>query len=201
MATLALCVLTLLQLSGGGVAAISGGTNDGSERWGYVQVRPKAHLFWWYYRSPHRASSPGKPWPTILWLQGGPRVIRACSKVELGVVSLYTPHQRRNSYLQRTVSLTNSLLIQGCFSYKVIHAVYIHRMKVVKVDGGIIVEVEVEVDDGIIVEVEVEVDVGVDGGIIVEVEVDDSIILNGKVSVDDDIIIEVVDIIGRHRMV
>ncbi|XP_066164906.1 serine carboxypeptidase-like 51 isoform X2 [Oryza sativa Japonica Group] len=72
MATLALCVLTLLQLSGGGVAAISGGTNDGSERWGYVQVRPKAHLFWWYYRSPHRASSPGKPWPTILWLQGGP---------------------------------------------------------------------------------------------------------------------------------
>lgn len=40
MATLALCVLTLLQLSGGGVAAISGGTNDGSERWGYVQVRP-----------------------------------------------------------------------------------------------------------------------------------------------------------------
>ncbi|EEC70535.1 hypothetical protein OsI_01665 [Oryza sativa Indica Group] len=71
MATLALCILTLLQLSGG-VAAISGGTNDGSERWGYVQVRPKAHLFWWYYRSPHRVSSPGKPWPTILWLQGGP---------------------------------------------------------------------------------------------------------------------------------
>ncbi|BAF12199.1 serine carboxypeptidase-like 51 isoform X1 [Oryza sativa Japonica Group] len=66
-----LCLITLLQLDGG--AAISGGTNDGSERWGYVQVRPKAHLFWWYYRSPQRVSSPGgKPWPTILWLQGGP---------------------------------------------------------------------------------------------------------------------------------
>uniref|UniRef100_A0A0E0GNM2 Carboxypeptidase n=1 Tax=Oryza nivara TaxID=4536 RepID=A0A0E0GNM2_ORYNI len=66
-----LCLITLLQLDGG--AAISGGTNDGSERWGYVQVRPKAHLFWWYYKSPQRVSSPGgKPWPTILWLQGGP---------------------------------------------------------------------------------------------------------------------------------
>ncbi|XP_052149308.1 serine carboxypeptidase-like 51 [Oryza glaberrima] len=65
-----LCLTTLLQLDGG--AAISGGTNDGSERWGYVQVRPKAHLFWWYYRSPQRVSSPAKPWPTILWLQGGP---------------------------------------------------------------------------------------------------------------------------------
>uniref|UniRef100_A0A0E0KEL3 Carboxypeptidase n=1 Tax=Oryza punctata TaxID=4537 RepID=A0A0E0KEL3_ORYPU len=70
-----LCILCLaqLQLHGGdGVAAISGGTNDGSERWGYVQVRPKAHLFWWYYRSPQRVSSLAKPWPTILWLQGGP---------------------------------------------------------------------------------------------------------------------------------
>uniref|UniRef100_A0A0D9VUT5 Carboxypeptidase n=1 Tax=Leersia perrieri TaxID=77586 RepID=A0A0D9VUT5_9ORYZ len=54
------------------VSAVSGGTNDGSERWGYAQVRPKAHLFWWYYRSPQRVSSPGKPWPTVLWLQGGP---------------------------------------------------------------------------------------------------------------------------------
>jgi carboxypeptidase C (cathepsin A) len=35
-------------------------------------VVAEAHLFWWYYKSPQRASSPGKPWPTILWLQGGP---------------------------------------------------------------------------------------------------------------------------------
>ncbi|KAG4961217.1 hypothetical protein JHK87_037850 [Glycine soja] len=45
---------------------------DGSEEWGYVQVRPKAHLFWWLYRSPYRVENPSKPWPIILWLQGGP---------------------------------------------------------------------------------------------------------------------------------
>ncbi|EAZ39512.1 hypothetical protein OsJ_23949 [Oryza sativa Japonica Group] len=97
----------------------------------------------------------------------------------------------------------------GCFGYKVIHAVYIHRMKVVKVhgsiivkvkvDGGIIIEVEVDVgvDGGIIVEVDIdgsiilEVEVGVIGGIIVEVEVDNSIILKGEVGVDGGIIIKV----------
>ncbi|KAG4972229.1 hypothetical protein JHK82_037897 [Glycine max] len=47
-------------------------TKDGSEEWGYVQVRPKAHMFWWLYRSPYRVDSPSKPWPIILWLQGGP---------------------------------------------------------------------------------------------------------------------------------
>ncbi|PAN49319.1 hypothetical protein PAHAL_9G440700 [Panicum hallii] len=53
-------------------ASITAGTPDGSELWGYVEVRPKAHLFWWYYKSPQRMSTPGKPWPTVLWLQGGP---------------------------------------------------------------------------------------------------------------------------------
>ncbi|CAL5389364.1 unnamed protein product [Camellia sinensis] len=48
------------------------GTDDGSEQWGYVEVRPKAHMFWWLYRSPHRVEDPSNPWPTILWLQGGP---------------------------------------------------------------------------------------------------------------------------------
>ncbi|CAM8967611.1 unnamed protein product [Rhodiola kirilowii] len=45
------------------------------ESWGYVQVRPKAHMFWWLYKSPesYRAKkSPSRPWPTVLWLQGGP---------------------------------------------------------------------------------------------------------------------------------
>ncbi|KAL0436360.1 UNVERIFIED_CONTAM: Serine carboxypeptidase-like 51 [Sesamum radiatum] len=45
---------------------------DGSEAWGYVEVRPKAHMFWWYYTSPYRTQDPSKPWPVILWLQGGP---------------------------------------------------------------------------------------------------------------------------------
>ncbi|XP_012082500.1 serine carboxypeptidase-like 51 [Jatropha curcas] len=47
-------------------------TFDGSEQWGYVEVRPKAHLFWWFYKSPYRVNDPSIPWPIILWLQGGP---------------------------------------------------------------------------------------------------------------------------------
>lgn len=48
--------------------------NDGYglEEWGYVEVRPKAHMFWWLYKSPYRVDHPNKPWPIILWLQGGP---------------------------------------------------------------------------------------------------------------------------------
>lgn len=82
---------------------------DGSEEWGYVQVRPsksfvfmekrivefhfylllmlydmiydikiiviviaEAHMFWWHYKSPYRVEDSSKPWPIILWLQGGP---------------------------------------------------------------------------------------------------------------------------------
>ncbi|PIA43536.1 hypothetical protein AQUCO_01900137v1 [Aquilegia coerulea] len=52
--------------------AITAGTEDGSEQWGYVEVRPKAHMFWWLYKSPYRVEDPSKPWPIILWLQGGP---------------------------------------------------------------------------------------------------------------------------------
>ncbi|XP_076887067.1 serine carboxypeptidase-like 51 [Bidens hawaiensis] len=52
--------------------ASAAGTQDGSEKWGYVEVRPKAHMFWWYYKSPYRTEDPNNPWPVILWLQGGP---------------------------------------------------------------------------------------------------------------------------------
>ncbi|KAL6648026.1 hypothetical protein ACP70R_012250 [Stipagrostis hirtigluma subsp. patula] len=68
---LLLC-LCLGAIHGGSAASVTAGTPDGSELWGYVEVRPKAHLFWWFYKSPQRTSSPGKPWPTVLWLQGGP---------------------------------------------------------------------------------------------------------------------------------
>uniref|UniRef100_A0A804R876 Carboxypeptidase n=1 Tax=Zea mays TaxID=4577 RepID=A0A804R876_MAIZE len=68
----ALLCLCLGALRAGSAAPTTTGTPDGSELWGYVEVRPKAHLFWWYYKSPHRTSTPSKPWPTILWLQGGP---------------------------------------------------------------------------------------------------------------------------------
>uniref|UniRef100_K3YDK2 Uncharacterized protein n=1 Tax=Setaria italica TaxID=4555 RepID=K3YDK2_SETIT len=65
-------LLVLTQVYGG--ASLSSGTADGMERWGYVEVRPKAHIFWWYIQSLQRVSSPMKPWPTILWLQGGPGI-------------------------------------------------------------------------------------------------------------------------------
>lgn len=80
---------------------VATGTADGSEQWGYVEVRPsnlpfrvwltpstefypftwwicycranaEAHLFWWRYRSPQRIENGSTPWPTVLWLQGGP---------------------------------------------------------------------------------------------------------------------------------
>ncbi|KAK3006232.1 hypothetical protein RJ639_016803, partial [Escallonia herrerae] len=51
---------------------VAAGTDDGSEQWGYVEVRPKAHMFWWLYKSPYRVEDPSKPWPILLWLQGGP---------------------------------------------------------------------------------------------------------------------------------
>ncbi|XP_057831254.2 uncharacterized protein LOC131041986 [Cryptomeria japonica] len=53
-----------------GLNNISSGTPDGSEKWGYVEVRPKAHMFWWLYYTPQR--TPDTNWPLILWLQGGP---------------------------------------------------------------------------------------------------------------------------------
>ncbi|KAJ8424799.1 hypothetical protein Cgig2_018691 [Carnegiea gigantea] len=69
----ALFLATLILVCHGGIAIARQLTrNDGSEEWGYVEVRPKAHMFWWLYRSPYRVGDPNKPWPIILWLQGGP---------------------------------------------------------------------------------------------------------------------------------
>uniref|UniRef100_A0A453N1Y2 Uncharacterized protein n=1 Tax=Aegilops tauschii subsp. strangulata TaxID=200361 RepID=A0A453N1Y2_AEGTS len=70
---LILCCLSLLRA--GSDASVTAGATDGSELWGYVEVRPKAHLFWWYYKSPQRVSTPSTPWPTVLWLQGGPLAV------------------------------------------------------------------------------------------------------------------------------
>ncbi|XP_073011705.1 serine carboxypeptidase-like 51 [Typha latifolia] len=63
---LLLVLLSLLCVSNGSA------TRDGSEQWGYARVRPKAHMFWWLYRSPKRVENGAIPWPTVLWLQGGP---------------------------------------------------------------------------------------------------------------------------------
>ncbi|KAG9132257.1 hypothetical protein Leryth_020555 [Lithospermum erythrorhizon] len=63
-------LVTVCLFSGGIAQSVS--NEDGSESWGYAEVRPKAHMFWWYYKSPYRKDDPSKPWPIILWLQGGP---------------------------------------------------------------------------------------------------------------------------------
>ncbi|GMN59817.1 hypothetical protein TIFTF001_028911 [Ficus carica] len=68
-----LVVVCFFPLFHGGLRATARRrANDASEDWGYVEVRPKAHMFWWLYRSPNRVEDPSKPWPIILWLQGGP---------------------------------------------------------------------------------------------------------------------------------
>ncbi|XVE59464.1 hypothetical protein DITRI_Ditri05aG0048400 [Diplodiscus trichospermus] len=66
-----LSVFFSFSLFYGGIARVVK-SQGGSEEWGYVQVRPKAHMFWWLYKSPYRVEQPSKPWPIILWLQGGP---------------------------------------------------------------------------------------------------------------------------------
>ncbi|XVF69046.1 hypothetical protein PTKIN_Ptkin11bG0049900 [Pterospermum kingtungense] len=68
-----LLVIFSFALFHGGIArVVKSPGHGGSEEWGYVEVRPKAHMFWWLYKSPYRVEQPSKPWPTILWLQGGP---------------------------------------------------------------------------------------------------------------------------------
>ncbi|KAF9594652.1 hypothetical protein IFM89_034335 [Coptis chinensis] len=65
-------VLILFPLFHGGLLTNAAGTKDGTQQWGYVEVRPKAHMFYWHYKSPYRVEDPNSPWPIVLWLQGGP---------------------------------------------------------------------------------------------------------------------------------
>ena len=41
------------------------------EKWGYVTVRPHAHMFWWLYGGQTTAKERLK-FPLVIWLQGGP---------------------------------------------------------------------------------------------------------------------------------
>ncbi|CAN8320338.1 unnamed protein product [Cochlearia groenlandica] len=67
-----LLILCLIVSCSNGETKAVRTNSDGSESWGYAQVRPKAHMFWWHYKSPYRVEDPTEPWPIILWLQGGP---------------------------------------------------------------------------------------------------------------------------------
>ncbi len=54
----------------GGAPSSRGGTEDGSEEWGYIPVRPGASMFYWFYRTTHPVGYFNRP--LLLWLQGGP---------------------------------------------------------------------------------------------------------------------------------
>ena len=47
-----------------------GRTEDGSEEWGYISVRPGSSMFYWFYRTTHPDGYRNRP--IVLWLQGGP---------------------------------------------------------------------------------------------------------------------------------
>ena len=43
------------------------GTEDDSEKWCYVNIRPGAHSFYWLYRSTHADGWQNRP--LVMWLQ------------------------------------------------------------------------------------------------------------------------------------
>ena len=51
----------------GAEASDRGGNDAGTEFWGYVDVRPGAHMFYWLYRSTHADGYRHRP--LIIWLQ------------------------------------------------------------------------------------------------------------------------------------
>ncbi|KAF7148767.1 hypothetical protein RHSIM_Rhsim03G0085900 [Rhododendron simsii] len=94
------------------------GTEDGSEQWGYVEVRPKAHMFWWYYRTPSRVDDPSKPWPIILWLQGGPGSsgVGFGNFLEIGPLDLYLKPRNSTWLIKADLLFVDSPVATG-FSY------------------------------------------------------------------------------------
>lgn len=47
------------------------GFGPGEQDWGYVTVRPKAHMFWWLYFTTANVQNVTER-PLVIWLQGGP---------------------------------------------------------------------------------------------------------------------------------
>ncbi|KAK2582344.1 hypothetical protein KPH14_004680 [Odynerus spinipes] len=47
------------------------GFGPGEQEWGYVTVRPSAHMFWWLYYTTANVNSFYEK-PLLIWLQGGP---------------------------------------------------------------------------------------------------------------------------------
>ena len=57
----------LLLYTGASEPSGRGGTEDGSEEWGYAPVRPGASMFYWFYKTTHPDGDLDRP--IILWLQ------------------------------------------------------------------------------------------------------------------------------------
>lgn len=95
-------LLCLLLVGYGWMDIAARRTGDGSEEWGYVEVRPKAHMFWWFYGSPNRVEDPSKPWPVVLWLQGGPGAsgVGIGNFEEIGPLDTYLK-PRESTWLQK----------------------------------------------------------------------------------------------------
>ncbi|CAM6098981.1 unnamed protein product [Calypogeia fissa] len=94
-------LLIVLQVSRG-ACDVSFGTADGTEEWGYADVRQGAHLFWWlYYKD---VSSPADV-PLVLWLQGGPGASGAGFGNFEEVGPLYTNLTERESTWVKLVHL------------------------------------------------------------------------------------------------
>uniref|UniRef100_A0A0P4WJ86 Carboxypeptidase n=1 Tax=Scylla olivacea TaxID=85551 RepID=A0A0P4WJ86_SCYOL len=67
--TLSLC-LFLALLSASSLHGSNDDMDEGKETWGYVNVRPGAHMFFWLYYTTSTTEYTHKP--LVLWLQGGP---------------------------------------------------------------------------------------------------------------------------------
>lgn len=48
------------------------GFGPGNQEWGFVSVRPKAHMFWWLYYTTADVNGKYENKPLMIWLQGGP---------------------------------------------------------------------------------------------------------------------------------
>ena len=93
----------LYDLTTNCIISAKGGTDDGSEEWGYIPVRPGASMFYWFYRTRHPDGYRNRP--IVLWLQGGPFL----SGTGLGNFLMFGPLDQdlkpRNSTWIQTVNI------------------------------------------------------------------------------------------------
>lgn len=63
-----------LLIATGGFLHVEGkvGFGIGEQEWGYVTVRPYAHMFWWLYYTNAKDVADVHEKPLVIWLQGGP---------------------------------------------------------------------------------------------------------------------------------